>query len=1033
MGARRLVDGVYQEVVTQEIERAIEDLLETRTCEVAELDKSDSHVAIARALWAEIEGALEDVKGDDKPTKQLAIANELLEVLRRHKVSEASRALVEPARELLAVHAGASPTRPRLPLGVSTLLTLGRDEPRIGHELAAELATADHVDALVSFVTRGGVRVLRHALDQLCRRHRPGSPPLLRLITTTYTGATEAGAVEELARLPGVAVKVSYDGRRTRLHAKAWVFHRETGHSTAYVGSANLSNPALTSGLEWMVKLASGDLPHVVRKIAGAFDTLWQDREFEPFDPESESARERLRGALSAASPDADNSTRLTFFALEPYDYQDAILEKLRAEREIHGRFRNLVVAATGTGKTLIAAFDYTRRATTLKPRLLFIAHRRELLIQARDSYRQVLSDGAFGELFTGDDPPPKSHDHLFATIQSLKQSGLVTKLGADFWNHVVVDECHHAPADSYQAIIPALRPEVLVGLTATPERQDQQSLLGDFCGQVAAELRLWHALEKQLLAPFEYYGIHDGITEKALEAVRWSRTSGYEIGGLDKLYTGNDARADLIVKQLRDRVVDTATMRALGFCVSVEHAHYMAAHFQKRGISAIAIDGRPESKKLREAAPKQLENRETNIVFTCDLYNEGVDLPFVDTLLLLRPTQSATLFLQQLGRGLRLSKGKASCLVLDFIGQHRQEFRFDGILSGMTGLPRARLADAAEDGFPFLPSGCSMVLDQVARETIVRSLRASIEPTWRRMVADAAVAASQDSNLDLPRFLELSGRTVEDVYRTGSWTKLRQDAALDTTPVSTEELALCRRLRHLTHIDDRDRLVRIQGLVEGTQEPEPREALMLAYQMEHEPNRFYAAEGVGPWLRSQVAPREELRQLARVLIESVSIPRAARPVQEWPLLLHHHYERREILTATGYWTSLRKVPQQQGVLRFEEEKRELLFVTIDKTDGTFSATTRYKDFAKSRELFNWETQNSVSADGDTALHYIQHVSNGWSIYLFVQPRKGDPFAFLGPVTYQGHTGSRPVSIEWRLETPMPAILFQEYGSLASG
>ena len=1037
VAARDLVDGVYEELVTRQLARAAEGVRSRRIVDMATIRAADSHSILARFVAGELERALADIggSGDEKVARQLDIANRIVRLLADAELVDAEQAVADPAHELRAIYADTVPARPELPLSASTLLTLGHGEPRIGHELACEIETADRVDALVSFVTKGGVRQLRDAFDRLCRRYRAGGPPVLRLITTTYIGATEAAAVEELARLPGVEVRVSYDGRRTRLHAKAWYFHRATGLSTAYVGSANLSSPALTAGLEWMVKVSSGDLPHVLRKFSGAFDTLWCDREFEPFRHDVPDDVSRLRGALDVAKGTKEIAVG-AFFTLEPYDYQEAILEKLTAEREVHHRHRNLVVAATGTGKTMIAAFDYARRAAAagLRPRLLFLAHRTELLEQAQSTFRHVLRSGDFGALLTGKDDP-RDHEHLFATIQSFRSRDLVERLGADYWDHVVIDECHHAPAASYQAIVANLRPSVLVGLTATPERTDGKSLLGDFDGHVGAELRLWHALEKQLLAPFEYYGLHDGVSEHDMSTIRWSRGAGYDRDDLDRLYTGNHARADLVLEQLRSRVVDLKTVKALGFCVSVAHARFMAGWFTQRGVPAVALDGDAD-RETRHEARRKLERGEVSAIFTCDLYNEGVDLPFVDTLLLLRPTESATIFLQQLGRGLRLHKGKATCLVLDFIGHFRLEFRFDAILGALTGLPRAQLPQAAGDGFPFLPSGCSVSLDAVAREVVLRSLRSSVEATWRRLVSEAATVATQNHDVNLETFLAQTGRELEDVYRSGSWTKLRIDAGIEKRAVNENELKLCRRARHLLHIDDADRLAGVRALLAGRAAEsavERREHLMLAYQLEHEPARKMSADSVGPWLCDLPAARAELAEVIEILSDRVSLPPSPRPIADWPLVLHRQYGRREILTGSGYWTEDRKVPQQQGVLRFEDERRELLFVTIDKSDRGFSPTTRYRDFAISREMFHWETQNAVSADSETARRYIEHVARGWSIHLFVQPRKGSPFAYLGPVRYQRHEGSRPVGIVWRLDTPMPASLFQEYGSLASG
>jgi superfamily II DNA or RNA helicase/HKD family nuclease len=597
----------------------------TGRVEIEGLDPADSHERIARHVAREIERALSAVGGDklERLNKQAAIANDLLTRIRElAPPGPPSAENVEPPpRLLLSVHDGTPPVRTELPFGVTTVLTRARGEPAIGHELEREIATAESIDALVSFVTVSGVRALREALE---KHAQDGGR--LRLLTTTYTGATDAEALEALAGLPNVQVRISYDARRTRLHAKAWLFSRASGLDTAYVGSANLSSSALFQGHEWMVKVSAADLPAVIAKFRGTFETLWNDPEFEPFDVSVEEHRARLRQALAAERGGGRHGpATLTFFTLAPYPFQTEILERLQAERELHGRRRNLVVAATGAGKTVVAAFDYKRRIGSdgLPPRLLFLAHREEILAQALATFRNVLRDGAFGDLLVGGEEPAR-YDHLFASIQSVNSRGLLDRFGAECWDHVVIDECHHAPAQSYQAVVGRIRPAVLVGLTATPERADGQSLLPDFDNHIAAELRLWHALERQLLVPFEYYGISDNTD---LRDARWSRGS-YVTEDLEKLYTGNDHRASLVIGQTLRRVGDPRRMRALGFCVSVAHAQFMARRFSEAGIPALAVHG-GSSDADREGGPRRLERREVNVLFTCDLYNEGIDLPF--------------------------------------------------------------------------------------------------------------------------------------------------------------------------------------------------------------------------------------------------------------------------------------------------------------------------------------------------------------------------------------------------------------------
>lgn len=1016
-----LADGIYEHLLTRALEAGVSSAASSRS-DVASIDTADLPTWLSRHLAREIERVLRDASSEDE---QLAVAHRILGVLGElapeleTKASEVS----PPARMLRALYRTAPPSRPSTALSLSTLLTRARSEPSLGHELSREIASADRVDILSAFITLGGVRAVREELERAARRG-----VRIRVLTTVFTGTTEVSAVDALASLPGAEVRVSFDVRRTRLHAKAWLFHRSSSLHTAYVGSANLTSTALGSGQEWMVKVANGDLPRVIEKFGGTFDSLWNDGEFEPYDPRSPEARSRLQKALRAETGAREGESVVTLFTLNAFPFQEEILDRLAAERVLHQRHRNLVVAATGTGKTVIAAFDYLRaceRAST-RPRLLFLAHRREILEQARTTFRQVLRDGAFGEML-GDGDEPEHWEYVFATIQSAA-TRLRDRVGADHFRFVVLDECHHAPARSYQDVLAFLAPEILLGLTATPERSDGRSLLPDFCGRIAAELRLWHALDRQLLVPFEYYGIADAAGTE-LDSVRWSR-AGYQRDDLSRLYTGNEARVDLIVKQLADRVLDVRTIRALAFCVSVEHAEFMARELTRRGIPADVVHG-DSADEVRRSAPRRLESREINVLCTCDLYNEGVDLPFVDTLLLLRPTTSATLFMQQLGRGLRLSKGKTSCLVLDFIGQHRSEFRFDGIYAAMTGIPRGKLKEAATDGFPFLPSGCVLQLDSVARERVLESLK--------RAIANGATLARElrelgpgDEAVTLSRFLEETGRELSDVYDAGGWTKLRARAGV--LPEPDEETAeLAKQVRHLVHVDEHSRVVALR-------DPEAalaRDALyarrlaMIDYQMSHQ-GVLREPTDIAKWLTSKEAVREELAQLADVLDEGVALAEEKVPVPEWPLALHRHYGRREILAGVGYITpGMKKIAHQIGVLQLKKEKRELLLVTLDKSKGGFSASTRYRDYAISPTLFHWETQSAVTPEADAGRRYIDSATNGWRFYLFVRSNTESPFAFLGPATLESWSGSGPMSVTWRLETAMPGALFDRFATLA--
>jgi superfamily II DNA or RNA helicase len=502
---------------------------------------------------------------------------------------------------------------------------------------------------------------------------------------------------------------------------------------------------------------------------------------------------------LDRALQSASGPTPVSIAGLEvtPYPYQQVMLDQLEVERKVHERWRNLVVAATGTGKTVVAALDYRRLVAELGGlSLLFVAHRREILEQSRLTFAAVMTDGSFGEVWVGGRRPSEWR-HVFASIQSLHADALVSVQPEQF-DVVIVDEFHHAEGATYRRLLEYVQPRVLLGLTATPERADGGDVTQWFDGQVATELRLWHALEQDLLCPFHYFGIADATD---LRGVGW-RSGAYDVAGLSNLYTGNDGRAAIIIRNLREIVTDVGAMRALGFCVSVDHAHYMARVFNEAGIAAVAVDASTDA-ETRAAALRQLRDRQVKAVFAVDLFNEGLDVPQIDTVLFLRPTESATVFLQQLGRGLRRTAGKACLTVLDFVGQHDRRFRWDVRYRALTGASRSELVRQIEHGFPFLPAGSSIRLDRVARELVLDNVKAQVTMRRPQLVEDVR----SYGDLSLAEYLRASGREPAAVYPRHSWTALRRAAGLEASPPGPDEDRLLKRASRFLHVDDHERL----------------------------------------------------------------------------------------------------------------------------------------------------------------------------------------------------------------------------------
>ncbi|GGM65974.1 DUF3427 domain-containing protein [Dactylosporangium sucinum] len=1027
--AEELPAGLYEIVVTKALESRLANV-DQELVKRHVLRSADAADRIALLLARQVERALDAVPEADRVAIGVDVAQRLLEALGTQlpRTEPALESPSAPGEVLSAIGerqpdgSARSAGRPLIPLLDTTLLTNAPGEPRVGSQVLTEIESADAIDLVMAFIRTSGLLPIIGALREHCARGRR-----LRVLTTTYTGSTEGRALDLLADL-GAEIRVSYDVTTTRLHAKAWLFHRRTAFSTAYVGSSNLTHSAQVAGLEWNVRVSAARNPDVVKKIDAVFESYWQSGDFVPYvEADFQQALDRSRRSdgrsISLLSP--------VEVRLEPF--QERMLELIELSRS-RGHHRNLLVSATGTGKTVMAAVDYARlRRKSPRARLLFVAHRERILDQSLAMFRHVMRDYAFGEKWVGG-ARPTAFDHVFASVQTLAANGL-EHLAPDHFDVIIIDEFHHAAAPSYRAIMEDLTPRELLGLTATPERADGLPLLHWFGDRIAAELRLWDAIEQHRLAPFAYYGIHDGID---LREVPWRRGRGYDEAALTEVYTSDMAWARFVYKQLEQHVTDVATIRCLGFCVSVAHARFMAAQFEKLGVAALAVSAETPEED-RAAALRDLDEGRLQVIFSVELFNEGVDVPSVDTLLMLRPTESATLFLQQLGRGLRIATGKSVCTVLDFVGMHRREFRFDQRYRALLGGSRRDLERAVEEGFPFLPAGCHMELDRVAREIVLRSVREAIPSRWPSKVAELRSLAQDRASVTLADYLVETGLEVADVYASNrSWSALCEAAGLSVAPAGPHEEALRRGIARMQHVDDRQRLEGYHSLLNHVNSPD----VDSLTNVEHRLMRMLVANLADQvisrtdplqsavdqlWSHPQVIV--ELRELLHVLGDAPShMQHSALP--EVPLQVHSQYTRIEILAAVGEGTGARTPQWREGVYDAKAAGADLLVFTLDKTSGDFSPTTRYRDYAISPELIHWESQSTTSSESPTGRRYQNHVAMGRSILLFARTRADDrAFWFLGPARYVQHEGDRPMAVTWKLETPLSGDLFAAFAA----
>lgn len=557
-----LHDGLYEQIINKGLETELASTDKRST--TAPIDRAEASKILAKYIAEVVEKGLDNVadNGGDVHA-QVALANRIISTIvhetKENELGEMTVAeqaeqllsLFDKKNSILALNEKAAIIRPETSIAQSSLFTGAIHEPQMFTELKKEIISCNRIDMLVSFIKWSGLRLI---IDELTTFTKNGGE--LRIITTSYMGATDVKAIEELRKLPNTKIKVSYDTKRTRLHAKTYAFYRDTGFTTAYVGSSNLSNAAISSGLEWNVKVTKKDLPETIDKIEATFESYWNSNEFEYYNEEQ---KERLSRALKAEKYFDSNNTEIYTMDIAPYSYQQEILDKLEAERKVRGYHRNLVVAATGTGKTVISALDYKRfrKQNPKKPcRLLFVAHREEILKQSMYTFRAVLKDANFGDMFVGS-YKPESIDNLFISIQTFNSQSFTEKTTSNFYDYIIVDEFHHAAAPTYQKLLSYYHPQILLGLTATPERMDGKSILPYFNNRIAAEIRLPEAIDRKLLCPFQYFGVTDTVD---LDHLKWA-AGGYDKGELSRVYTLSgitaNRRADLVVSSLLKYVTD--------------------------------------------------------------------------------------------------------------------------------------------------------------------------------------------------------------------------------------------------------------------------------------------------------------------------------------------------------------------------------------------------------------------------------------------------------------------------------------------
>lgn len=1024
-----LKKGIYEHIINRHIKNQIERThANNMNCLQQSIDEAESPQMLANYLANAIRQKLNEIENQQdrvNMVNHILMEAGLMDEMQIVEPNDLLSEVMTSQQHTLQTQSNTKTIRPVSGFRVSNLFTGGNSTLSLGEEIRREIASADEICFIVSFLKVSGVRILLDDLKKFTQKE--GSR--LRIITTTYCGATQAKAIEQLAALPNTEIRISYNTDIERLHAKSYIFVRNSGMNTAYIGSSNLSKSAQTEGLEWNIRVTNEENPHIIKTALATFEMYWNSPNFEDFRIGGiEKFNDEIHRNIFRSQGE---ETVFQRFTLLPHQKQ--ILDKLQVERDENQNFRNLVVAATGTGKTVISAFDYLNFTRThARSRILFTAHREEILRQSLNTYRSVMGDANFGSLWVGNNRPQEESEfeHLFVSISMLNSrfEDFFERLDADFYDYIVIDEAHHSQADSYRKLFTHFKPQLLIGLTATPERMDGRDLRPDFGGRISAEIRLPQALQAGLLTPFQYLCIIDNtdLTDESL----WSGNK-YNVERLAEKLCDKE-RARHIVDALHKYLADEYTCRALCFCVNKKHADFMAEQLNLYGFNAQSLTSDTPTEQRKQLA-NQL--REGSIHYLCvvDIFNEGVDIPEVDTVLFLRPTDSLTIFLQQLGRGLRLSVGKTELTVLDFVAQANRKYDFASRFRALTLHPEKNIKRQIEDGFTLLPHGCSIVMEKKARQYILDNIQSAIY-NKTRIVRE--INSYVNGVPTISQFLEGNGQDIRILYQgTNCWTSLKRAAG----KISYVDDAITKRLEkgvfNLIHHNTAKFLRFVQKFANGSKDYEKQEnntyALMLYYVLfldRLEKAGFTSIQEALALLHTEKYKyfNQEVKEIVAYLLEHLQIKTMPLGNNVIPHMeLYGCYTREEIFTLVGRQTAERKMQGSvTGVFNLPEHNATLLFVTLNKSEADFSPSTQYNDYLINENFFHWQSQNTDSHHNNGGKRYTMQSETDNRIILFVREEKKDgygntcPFHCFGLVDYISSHGDFPMNVTWKLEEP---------------
>ena len=946
---------------------------------------------------------------------------------------------------------------------------------------------------IVSFIRYSGIQLLISTLDKLEKQGIQGE-----IITSVYLNITDSKALRKLLSYKNIKVKI-YNNSSESFHTKAYLFEKEKYHSVV-IGSSNISQSALYSAEEWNVKLTDSSFFNIYGKSLNQFEKLWHSNEAIELTQDFIDEYEKYKKSVNVQNTFDYRKTKIEQEnEFVPNSMQKRVLQKLK-ETRINGNKKGLVISATGTGKTYLAAMDIKqffeinsntenklfeindKKSKTSNIKFLFIAHREELLENAINVFSKILKidKNEFGRIYGGLKEIDKSI--IFASIQSLRNC--YNEFKPSFFDYVIVDEFHHSMSDSYLKTLSYFNPKFLLGLTATPKRMDGKDILSLCDYNVVDEIGIKEALEEDLIVPFHYFGVNDYTIN--YDNIPYKNGNYNEKILLENLLL--NTRTDYIVEKINKFGFDGDELSAVAFCQNIEHAFFMKEEFSKKGYKSAVITANTSSNERSEILEK-FKNKKIEILCVVDILNEGIDIPTINLLLFLRPTMSSTIFIQQIGRGLRKAKNKDFVTIIDFIGNHKKDYLLINYFSSEVGnkdtlfTKKEKIINEIKNQFSNIPKSCYVELDRICQNRIIEKIEKinfSSKNILKEMYLDYKVEigksedeflqiADFDTNIELFQELCLKMHSFYNAQLQFEDSKIFKNEN-EKNPLNTTEIEFLEYLeKKITlvepftfliidylatgkeYINNSDLLNKYKGffdikrnfekhyllnrnrIFEELIEDEILEKNLYGYKFSKKYKNLFSNKKLNEKNNMKSQQKENklnfinrLKQLIHLGLNEFK-RNDLDEFNENILISYKEYKRVELQILLDS-----KVPKGSWRAGYANTDKDIcLFATIDKTH-IFQENLKYDNSLFADDIIQWISQPKTSHNSSVGQMFIHHKEKGFKVHIFIRKyafmngNKTNPFIYLGNAQYYSSQGDKPMKILWKLDKKIPQKLIYE-------